>query len=58
MHSYLCLANAQTLYLKKAQRDKASLEIQSKIAKQASIFYEKAFEASQVNVNLIRFKNG
>ncbi len=58
MNSYLCLGNAQALYLKKAKQENASLEIQSRIAKQASVFFERAFEASQLNANLMRHNNG
>ena len=58
MNSYLCLGNAQALYLKKAKQDKSPLEIQSRIAKQASIFFERAFEASQINENLRKYNNG
>lgn len=58
MNSYLCLGNAQALYLKKFKEDKISPEILARIAKQTSSFFEKAFEASQCNPNLMKYNNG
>ncbi len=40
MNSYLCLGNAQALILKDAKNGKVALDLQSRIAKQASEFFE------------------
>jgi hypothetical protein len=58
MNSYLCLGNAQALYLKKLKQDKSSPEILSRIAKQASTFFLTAFEASLCNPNLMKHNDG
>lgn len=58
MNSYLCLGNAQALYLKKSKQDKSSPEILSRIAKQASTFFLTAFEASLCNPNLMKHNDG
>ena len=58
MNSYLCLGNAQALILKDVKNGKAALALQSRIAKQASAFFESAFELCQTTKALMNFDGG
>ena len=55
-NSNLCLAQAQYLFFKKASDAKMKPPILSKIAAQISIYFEKAYNANQINVQLRSFE--
>ena len=57
MLSNLCLAQAQYLFFKKASEAGMNAGVLAKIAAQVSIYFEKAFDNSQVNPTLRAFDN-
>lgn len=55
MLSNLCLAQAQNLYYKRAKEINRDAEHLSKLCAQTALFFQKAFEANQMNAHLRTF---
>ena len=58
MSSNLCLAQAQYLFFRMARDKNMKPEMLSKICAQISVYFQKAYEANQVNPGLRAFENG
>jgi len=58
MSANLCLAQAQYLFFRMAREKQMKPEMLSKICAQISVYFQKAYEANQVNPGLRAFENG